>query len=177
MVQPTPLTRDGSAPNSAGRPGVSAAMRRLLDDGLRFTDTEAELDPEEMRSWRTRLSQLSADLADCVEAPMRNRVMELLSASWVPDDENALCALRLSLAGASPAQLGEVVGISGRTIERIESGKACQVRIAWRLAEHFTLSTTELFGGLHDGEGRRCRTVADLREEMLSPPSYSREAA
>ena len=177
MDQPTPLTRDGVEPNRAGRLGVSAAMRRLLDDGQRFTDVEIELDPEELRSWTMRLSQLSADLADCVEAPVRNRIMELLSASWVPDDENALRVLRFNIVGASAAQLGEAVGVSGRTIERIESGKSCQMRVAWRLAQFFTLRNSELFGGRHSDDRRRCRTVADLRDEMLTPPSYMREAA
>lgn len=152
-------------------------MGRLLDEGRRFTDADAQLDPEELRSWTMRLSKLSADLADCVEAPMRNRIMELLSADWIEDSENALRVLRFNIAGASAAQLGEAVGISGRTIERIEGGKPCQVRTAWQLARYFTLRATELFGGLHADDRHRCRTVGDLREEMLTPPRYLREAA
>jgi DNA-binding XRE family transcriptional regulator len=177
MSEFIPLTKAGDKPNRAGRTGVSTAMRRLLDEGQRFTDPDAQLDPEELRSWTTRLSQLSADLADCVEAPMRNRILELLSAEWIDDDENALRVLRFNIAGASAAQLGGAIGISGRTIERIESGKSCQVRIAWKLAHYFTLRTTELFGGPHSDDRRRCRAVGDLREEMLTPPQYLRKVA
>lgn len=170
MADLTPLTRDGTEPNPAGRAGVSAAMRRLLEEGVRFTDVDADLDPEKLRSWTARLHELSSNLADCVEASARNRVMELLSTSWTDDDANALRVLRSNLTGASPAQLGEAVGVSGRTIERIESGKACQVGVAHRIATHFALRVTELF---YSGrEDRRCAcTVGELREAMLTPSS------
>ncbi len=166
MADLRPLTRDGAEPNPAGRAGVSAAMRRLLDEGVRFTDVDADLDPEKLRSWTARLRELSSNLADCVEAPARNRVMELLSTSWTEDDANAVRVLRSNLNGASPAQFGEVVGVSGRTIERIESGKACQVRIAHRIATHYALRVSELFDSDHCA-----RTVGELRDAMLTPSS------
>jgi len=35
---------------------------------------------------------------------MRNRILELLSAEWINDDENALRVLRFNIAGAFAAQ-------------------------------------------------------------------------
>jgi DNA-binding XRE family transcriptional regulator len=171
MTDLIPLTKAGAKPNRLGRIGVSAAMERLLEEGRRFVDPASRLDPEALRSWTMRLSRLSADLADCVEAPARNRIMELLSAAWIDEEENALRVLRFNIVGASAAQLGDAVDVSGRTIERIESGRSCQVRTAWRLANYFSLRTTELFGGDAAEDRRRCRTVGDLREAMLTPAS------
>lgn len=170
MPHPTALTRDGTEPNRAGRPGVSKAMRRLLDEGAQFVDDTAELSPADLRGWSNRLSHLALELADCVEAPARNRVMEVLSSPGLPDDENALLGLRISVAGASTAQLGEETGVSGRTIERIEAGNGCQVNVAYRIAGRFALSTSELFGR-GSGDSLTCRTVAGLREAMTTRSS------
>jgi hypothetical protein len=134
VAHPTPLTRTGTEPNRGGREAVAAAMGRLLDDGQQFAAPDAELDPEELRSWARRLHELARDLADCVEAPARNRVMEVLASTRVSDETNALLALLIDVAGASYEQLGIEVGLSGRTIERIEDGDGCRVKAAKKLA-------------------------------------------
>jgi DNA-binding XRE family transcriptional regulator len=146
-------------------------MRRLLDEGATFADPAADIAAADLRGWAARLRQLSMDLADCVEAPARNRVMEVLESEYISDDWNALRVLRSNVAGASPAQLGAEVGIAGRTVERIEEGLGCRADIAWKLANHFALSTTELFHHLEGPGGRdalRVRTVGGLREVLAA---------
>src|SRR4051794_38659181 len=98
---PQPLTRGGGQPNRAGREGVAASMSRLLDDGRVFCSPGADINADELRAWAARLRGLAADLADCVEAPVRNRVMETLCSPAVPDDLSALYALRVNVAGES----------------------------------------------------------------------------
>lgn len=173
VVQPArALTRDGHPVNAAGRDGVAAAMRRLLHDGAAFVDPTAKIAAADLRGWTTRLRQLSMDLADCIEAPARNRVMETLESASIGDDRNALEVLRTNVAGASPNQLGTEAGVSGRTIERIEEGLGCRVEVAWKLANHFALSTPELFHHLEGPSGRdtlHARTVGDLREVLATP--------
>jgi DNA-binding XRE family transcriptional regulator len=170
MNQLTPLTRDGTEPRRGGREAVAAAMSRLLGEGQRYALPDADVEPEELRSWATRLQELARDLADCVEAPARNRVMEVLACTSVPDDTNALLALRINVAGASYEQLGQEVGVSGRTIERVEDGEGCRVGVAKKLADRFALRTTEFFDtGRTTGESIRCRTVGELREVMVTP--------
>lgn len=161
------VTRDGKAPNSAGRAGVAAALERVLDEGRAFADLERPLEAAAIRSWVTRVTSLGRDLADCVEAPMRNRVMEILESSSVPDDFGALEILRINVAGASCGQFGKELGISGRTVERVESGHGCHVRVAWTIANHFALDTTEMFTHDDAGDSLRCRTVGELRHVLL----------
>jgi DNA-binding XRE family transcriptional regulator len=145
-------------------------MQRVLDEGAQFVDVDADIDPQDLRGWSTRLSKLALELADCVEAPARNRVMEVLSSPGLPDDANALAGIRISVAGASASQLGDETGVSGRTIERIEAGNGCQVGVAYRVAGRFALSTSELFEHGR-GDSLTCRTVAGLREAMTTPSS------
>lgn len=103
---PQPLTRDGAEPARAGRAGVSAAMRRLLDEGAVFCDAGHDLDIDLLRAWAARLSSLASDLSDCVEAPARNRGMETLCLPALRDDISALYALRVNVAGESARGLG-----------------------------------------------------------------------
>jgi DNA-binding XRE family transcriptional regulator len=163
------LSKRGTEPNRAGRSGVAAAMGRLLQDGERFTDPEADIDVEDLRGWAGRLGELARDLADCVEAPLRNRVLEMLASTSVPDDLSALTALRINIAGASYGQLGEEAGVSGRTVERIEEGNGCQVGVAFKLTKRFALRTTELFTLESWGDALLCRTVGELRTAMMDP--------
>lgn len=165
-TMPQPLTRNGREPNRAGREGVAASMSRLLDDGRTFCTPDAEIDPDELRAWAARLGGLAADLADCVEAPVRNRVMETLSSASVPDDVSALYALRINVVGESARGLGREIDVAAPTIERIEDGAGCQVRVAKSIADRFALRVTELFDH-GDGESLRCRTVGELRSAMV----------
>lgn len=169
-VHPHPLTRDGLEPNRAGRAGVAAAMTRLLDDGRRFCDPEADIEAEQVRSWAERLRELSLDLADCIEAPVRNRVMQVLSLPSLPDDTCALYALRLNVLGMSTRELGLECDVAGGTIDRIEDGAGCQPRVAKSIADRFALSVLELFG--HENDSLTVRTVGQLREAMLTPPEF-----
>jgi DNA-binding XRE family transcriptional regulator len=111
------------------------------------------------------VSALASDLADCVEAPVRNRVFELLEHPALPDDAVALEMLRVNIAGASPAQLGEEVDVAGRTVARIEDGCGCHPRVANKLADRFALAVSELFGS-GPGDKLQARTVAELRAAM-----------
>jgi hypothetical protein len=162
------LSRHGLQVNRAGRDTASAALARQLDAGQAFTDTTAALDPEQLRAWAKRLTGLVLDLADCVEVPMRNRVMETLESTSVPDDALAVFALRINVAGESPEGLGTRAGISGRTVARIEAGDGCHVGAAKKLADEFGLRTTELFDTSDDKTVSR--TVAGLREAMTTEP-------
>lgn len=47
--------------------------------------------------------------------------------------------------GLSPEQLGAKVGISGRTIRRIEEGKRPTVRTMYLLAQEFECEVTDLW--------------------------------
>lgn len=47
--------------------------------------------------------------------------------------------------GLSPEQLGTVVGVSGRTIRRIENGARPTVRTMFLLASQFDLEVSELW--------------------------------
>ncbi len=169
MATTTTITRSGTEPNRSGREAVAGAMRRLLEDGERFTASDSNLSPDELRSWAARLRELALDLADCVEAPARNRVMELLESVSLPDNMNAVWALRENVAGASPGQLASEVDVAGRTIERIEDGEGCQPRVAKSVADRFALSVSELFGHGTRGDALRARTVGELRAMMQTP--------
>ncbi len=165
---PQPLTRDGQQPNRAGRDAVAAAMARLLDEGRELCAAEADLDAEAIRAWSARLRGLAADLADCAEAPVRNRVMETLYSSSVPDDACALSALRINVAGASTRGLGREIDVSAPTIDRVEDGAGCQARVAKAISDRFALRVSELFHH-DDGDSMRCRSVGELRDAMISP--------
>lgn len=154
-------------PNRAGREGVAAAMARLLDDGQAFCAPDADVDVEKLRAWSTRLRGLASDLADCVEAPVRNRVIETLHSPSVPDDVPALYALRINVAGESARGLGREIDVAAPTIERVEAGAGCQVRVAKSIADRFALRVSELFDH-GEGDSLRCRSVGELREAMLN---------
>lgn len=164
---PQPLTRNGTEPNRAGRAGVASALARLLDEGRGFCEPEAEFEAEELRAWASRVRGLAGDLADCIEAPIRNRVMETLNSSSLPDELCALHALRINVAGESARGLGREIGVAAPTIERIEQGAGCQVRVAKTIADRFALRVSELFDH-SGGDSLRCRSVAELREAMLT---------
>lgn len=51
---------------------------------------------------------------------------------------------RLDL-GLSPEQLGYLVGVSGKTIRRIEEGATPTPRVQYVLARHFGMRPTELW--------------------------------
>ena len=142
----------------------------MLDDGQRFADPESKIEAEQVRSWARRLRELALDLADTLEAPMRNRVMEALSASSLPDDTCALYALRLNALGMSSRELGLECDIAGGTIDRLEEGAGCQARVAKSIADRFALAVTELFD--HEDDSLTVRTVAELRDAMLTPPEF-----
>jgi hypothetical protein len=56
--------------------------------------------------------------------------------------------------------------VAAPTIERVEDGTGCQVRVAKAIADRFALRVTELFE--HGaGDSLRCRSVGELREAML----------
>lgn len=169
-ANPNALTRDGLQPNRAGRDGVAAAMGRLLDEGRRFSDPRADIEVEQLRSWAERLRELSLDLADCIEAPVRNRVMQVLSMSSLPDETCSLYALRLNALGMSTRELGLECDVAGGTIDRIEAGAGCQPRVAKSIADRFALSVLELFN--HDSDNLTVRTVGELREAMVTPPEF-----
>lgn len=61
-------------------------MSRLLEDSRWLCDSVANIDAEQVRSWAARLRELALDLADCVEAPVRNRIMDLLSMPRLSGD-------------------------------------------------------------------------------------------
>jgi hypothetical protein len=143
-------------------------MGRLLDDGRRFCDPDFGIDAEQVRSSAQRLRELALDLADCVEAPVRNQVMEVLSMPSLPDDTSALYALRLNVFGMSIRELGLECDIAGGTIDRIEDGAGCHPRVAKSLADRFALSVLELFQ--HESDNLIARTVGELREAMVTPP-------
>lgn len=48
-------------------------------------------------------------------------------------------------SGLTPEDLGEKLGISGRTIRRVEDGTAPTVRVAHAIATHFGSKTTEFW--------------------------------
>ena len=47
--------------------------------------------------------------------------------------------------GLSPEQLGEIVGVSGRTVRRIEGGNRPTPAIALKIAQHFEVEPTDLW--------------------------------
>lgn len=51
---------------------------------------------------------------------------------------------RLDL-GLSPEQLGELIGVSGKTIRRIENGGIPTPRVQFLLAQHFGMRPTDLW--------------------------------
>ncbi|HEY6779920.1 MAG TPA: hypothetical protein VI111_03150 [Thermoleophilaceae bacterium] len=169
MSHPTALTRYGTEPKRADRATIARTLQALLDEGSRFTAVDAELDPEQLRRWARRLRELTLDLADCVEVPARNRVMEAVSSTRSLDGANAVRFLRVEVARASTAELGLAVGVSGRTVERVEAGSGCQLRVAGNISSYFALSVLELF----DCDSLSARTVGELREAMLTPSDFS----
>ena len=48
-------------------------------------------------------------------------------------------------AGMSPEELGHRIGVSGRTIRRVEDGMVPQVRTMFALAEYFETQVTDLW--------------------------------
>lgn len=154
------VTRLGTTPNRAGRAAVAALFAKLLSDGEAFTDPEAEVTARDVRDWAARLRNLSLDLADTIEAPARNRVLEILENPSVPDEANALDMLLLNVAGESPRGYAQEIAVNGRTVERLVEGEGCQARVALAVAEPFALAVTELFRT----ESLTVRTVGELRE-------------
>jgi hypothetical protein len=60
--------------------------------------------------------------------------------------------------------------VAAPTIECIENGAGCQVRIAKAIADRFALRVSEMFE--HDnGDSLRCPTVAELRDAMRTERS------
>jgi hypothetical protein len=169
MAEPMSIvTRDGTEPNRAGRTGVSEAMRRLLAGGVEFCDVDADVRADDIRAWESRLRALARDLADCVEAPVRNRVMETLMSPSVPDECCALTALRMNVAGLSARGLARETGVAAPTVDRVERGGACQVRVAHALASRFGLAVWELFDDAAS-DMLTVRTVEDLRTALTTP--------
>jgi DNA-binding XRE family transcriptional regulator len=164
---PQPLTRNGLQPNRAGREGVAASMSRLLDEGRAYCEPDADIDVDALRAWAMRLGGLASDLADCVEAPVRNRVMETLCSPSVPDDAPALLALRINVAGESARGLSREIDVAAPTIERVENGAGCQVRVAKAIADRFALRVSELFDHRGTGDSLTCRSVGELRDVLL----------
>lgn len=56
----------------------------------------------------------------------------------------SLAELRFN-SGLTPEQLGEQVGISGRTIRRLEDGTKPTAATAKKLADHFDLKPSDLW--------------------------------
>lgn len=56
----------------------------------------------------------------------------------------SLAKLRFD-AGLSPEQLGKAVGISGRTIRRLEQGTHPTVATAKKIADHFGVQPSDLW--------------------------------
>lgn len=71
--------------------------------------------------------------------PQRPRVSPLLSSAG-----RRLRRLRVD-EGLTPEELGEKVGVSGRTIRRVEDGAAPTVRVAHAIATHFGTKTSEFW--------------------------------
>jgi hypothetical protein len=142
-------------------------MSRLLDDGHVFCDPASAIDAEQLRSWASRLGALARDLADCLELPTGNRVMETLySSSGVPDHANALYVLRLNVAGQSPGDFAAAAGVSWGTITSAEQGTSCRVKSAAAIADQFALGVLELFD--HEDDTLTVRTVGALRDALTS---------
>ena len=54
--------------------------------------------------------------------------------------------MRIGIAGCSPNQLGEEVGLAGNTIRRLEEpGTSCNASTAKKLSDRFGLRVLELF--------------------------------
>lgn len=156
-------TRTGGVPNRGGRANVAAAFGRLLKQGERFEDPEAPVSALEIREWAARVRGVADELADTIEAPVRNRVLEALESSAAPDEANALEFILINALGESSRQFGAAAGVSGPTVDRVVSGSSCQVGVAKKIADRLGLATTELF----EPRTLRVRTVADLRAVLL----------
>lgn len=48
-------------------------------------------------------------------------------------------------AGLSPEQLGELCGVSGRTIRRLEEGKRPSPKVAKGIADHFEVQPSDIW--------------------------------
>lgn len=147
---------------------VSEALVRQLSAGEKFADPDAEIDVDQLLGWGQRIHGLAKDLADCVRAPMRNRVIETLQLPSVPDDANALMLFRLNILGMSDRALAEDLDVSAPTISRLQSPDGgCNVGTAKKVADRFALTVTEMFD--HEDEdvrGLQVRTAAGLRHEL-----------
>lgn len=147
-----------------------SALQALLAEGQRFTTTsEDPITAEELRGWSERVRFTTLALADHLEAPARAAVVVLIDNTSLADDAPALYALRTNIAGASPNQLGDEVGVNGNTIRRIEEqGMGCNPSTAKKIADRFGLRVHELFGHTEEsGDKLIGATVAQLRFALL----------
>lgn len=148
------------------RQRVSEALKNQLDAGQAFTSAEADLDPDQVLSWGTRLRALSVELADTLRAPRRNAVISILQHPSVEDDEDALRLLRYNVIGMSDRALAEEIGVSSPTISRLQRGEGCSPPTAKKIADLFALRVAELFVDDDGGKGLLVRDVGGLREQL-----------
>jgi DNA-binding XRE family transcriptional regulator len=150
---------------------LQKTLQALLAEGQRFTTVLSDpITAEELRGWAERVRFATLGLADHLEAPARAAVLTLIDHTSVGDDVPALYALRTNIAGASPNQLGDEVGVNGNTIRRIEEQRmGCNPSTAKKLADRFGLRVHELFSHDEDhGDKLVGVTVAQLRLALLS---------
>jgi DNA-binding XRE family transcriptional regulator len=161
-----PVSRDD--PQALAR--HQQALQALLVEGERFTTAITDpITAEELRGWTRRVHFITAALADYLDAPARAAVIELIDGTSLADGTPALYALRTNIAGASPNQLGDEVGVNGNTIRRIEEQRmGCNPSTAKKLADRFGLRVHELFGHEEDaGDKLIGATVGQLRLALL----------
>jgi helix-turn-helix protein len=151
--------------NCAARPRAAAALHRLLVHGERFCAAGADVNADQLRAWSLRLTALVCELADTIDAPVRNRVQEALLAPQLPPG-SALRFLRERVSYLSVRDIAAEAGVSARTIERVESGHACRASVARAIAAVYALGTLELFWLGADSDALRCRSPSELRDAL-----------
>jgi DNA-binding XRE family transcriptional regulator len=148
---------------------LQTALASLLRQGQRFTS--AAPDPAcatDLRGWLDRTQHVARSLADHLKAPARAAVVALVEHPTLDEDACALSALRVNIAGCSPNQLGDEVGLTGNTIRRLEDREAsCNPSTAKKLADRFGLGVLELFT-LRDDDDLFLATIGELRTALAA---------